>query len=86
MLTKKNYFRIYFFQLFYWQSLILLFFLFHAYPYSKFLYEIRIFIMAVCWLCSTVSLFFNENHLSIFERGIILVNFCCIYGWLFYFG
>ncbi|MBE6172994.1 MAG: hypothetical protein E7153_09185 [Enterococcus faecium] len=68
-------------------AMSILLFLFYAYPYSKLQYEIRIFIMTVCWLCSTVSLFFSTKIIYPYlKRGIILLNFCCIYGWLFYFG
>ncbi|MGL9766630.1 hypothetical protein [Enterococcus mundtii] len=85
MLTKKNYLEFIFSIVLLAISILL--FLFHAYPYSKFLYEIRIFIMTVCWLCSTVSLFFSTKiTYPYLKRGIILLNFCCIYGWLFYFG
>lgn len=85
MLTKKNYLVSILSIALLTMSILL--FLFYAYPYSKLQYEIRIFIMAVCWLCSTVSLFFSTKiTYPYLKRGIILVNFCCIYGWLFYFG
>lgn len=83
MLTKKNYLE--FILSIVLLAISILLFLFYAYPYSKLQYEI--IIMTVCWLCSTASLFFSTKiTYPYLKRGIILVNFCCIYGWLFYFG
>ncbi len=49
--------------------------------------ELRVILTSICWLLSSISLFFSRFIESkVLKNLVIFLNFSCIYGWLFSFS
>jgi len=49
--------------------------------------ELRVILTSICWLLSSISLFFSRFIESkALKNLVIFLNFSCIYGWLFSFS
>lgn len=49
--------------------------------------ELRVILTSICWLHSSISLFFSRFIESkVLKNLVIFLNFSCIYGWLFSFS
>lgn len=49
--------------------------------------ELRVILTSICWLLSSISLFFSRFIESKYLKNLVIfLNFSCIYSWLFSFS